>query len=202
MNKRLLSAVAVSLSILVALPAMAQRGPGWMDGSGPGQGAAMGRGMMGYQVAPEVPTSLPVPTSQEWTQKLKDVLALERLSYAQYTADAERHNAHMPYGMVIGQEQDHIRTIERLFSAYDLPATSNQIPITETKTLTEALELCVKMDQDLIQRYEWLVQNAGDRQSTAILNELLLQSRQHMVMFQQTLRMDGRMGPGMMGHRY
>ena len=204
MNKHLISAVAVCLSILIAVPAMAQRGSGMMDGAGPG----MGRSMMGDHIAPEVPDTLPVPKLEKWTQNLRDVLALERLSFAQYTADAQRHNAHMPYGMVISQEQDHIRTIERLFSAYGLPATSSQLSITETKTLTEALELCVKMEQDLTQRYEWLVKNAEDNQSAVILKELLHQTRQHMVMFQHALRMGGGMGSmggmgsGMMRNRY
>lgn len=216
MKKRLLPIVAVLLSFLVAVPAIAQRGPDWGEGAGWGHGPGMGhgmmghRGMMGSQIAPDVPNKLPAPKSQEWTQKLQDVLDLERLSYAQYTTDAEKFNAHMPYNMVIGQEEDHIRTIERLFSAYGLPATSKEMPITETKTITEALKVCVELERDLIPRYEWLVKNAEDRQSAAILNELLLQTRQHMVMFQHALGMGsggmgpmgGGMGPGMMGNRY
>lgn len=152
---------------------------------------------MGHsRVAMEVPAKLPTPKNQEWEQRLRDVLALERLSYNQYTADAQKFNAHMPYGMVIGQEQDHIRTIEHLFAAYGLPADSQELGITETQTLTEALELCVKMEQDLAQRYEWLVKNAENRESAAIINELLLQTQQHTVMFQHALGVSGgRMGP-------
>lgn len=201
MKKHLLPTIAVLVSFLVAMPAMAQGGPGWRNDSGWGQGPGMGRGMMGggmmgSQVASEVPNKLPVPKSQEWTQKLQNVLGLERLSYVQYTADAEKFGAHMPYGMVIDQEVDHIRTIERLFSAYGLPAASKEIPITETKTITEALEVCVNLEKDLIPRYEWLVKNAEDRQSAKILNELLLQTRHHMFMFQRALGMGGgRMGP-------
>ena len=37
---------------------------------------------------------------------------------AQYTADAEKYNTYMPYHMVIPQEEDHVRAIERLFAAY------------------------------------------------------------------------------------
>jgi len=202
MNKHLLPIIAVLLSILVAMPAMAQRGSSRGDDYGWHQGPGMGRGMMGYPIAPKVPDRLPVPKSQEWTQKLRDVLSLERLSYAQYTADSEKFNAHMPYFMVIGQEEDHIRAIERLFSAYGLSATGKQTVITDTKTITEALDLCVKLETDLIPRYEWLVQNAEDRESAAIINDILSQTRHHLAMFEHALRMGGGMGSGMMRHGY
>jgi bacterioferritin (cytochrome b1) len=158
----------------------------------------MGGGMMGYPIAPDVPDKLPAPKSQEWIQKLRDVLALERLSYAQYTADAEKFNAWMPYHVVIPQEEDHVRAIERLFAAYGLPAEGNTAAVSETKTVTEAFQLCVKMEQDLIPRYEWIVKNAGERDSAGILNSILLQTRHHLVMFDHALRMGGGMGPGMM----
>lgn len=212
MKKYLLLLVAMLLSFLVAIPVMAQYGPGWRDDYGWGQGRGMGggmmggrgygygmgRGMMGDLIAPEVPDKLPAPKSQEWTQKLGDVLALERLSYEQYTADAEKFNAYMPYHMVIPQEVDHIRAIERLFAAYGLPPDGKPAAVVETKAITEAFELCIKMEQDLIPRYEWLVKNAGDRESAGIINVLLLQTRHHLVMFDHALRMGGGMGPGMM----
>ena len=154
--------------------------------------------MMGYLIAPEVPDKLPAPKSQEWTQKLRDVLALECLSYAQYTADAEKFNALMPYTMVIPQEEDHVRAIERIFAAYGLPPDGKPAGVVETKTITEAFELCVKMEQDLVTRYEWLVKNAVDRESAGILNNLLLQTRHHLVMFNHVLWMGGKMSPGMM----
>lgn len=209
MNRLFLSIIATLMSLLAAVPALAQHGPRWGDDSGWERGHGMGGGMMGRLVAADVPDKLPVPKSREWTQKLQDVLALERLSYVQYTADAEKFNARMPYGMVIHQEEDHISTIERLFSAYGLPAGDRQLPLTDTKTIAEALELCVQLEKDLIPRYEWLAQNAEDRESAAILNELLFQTRHHMFMFQRALRMgggmgsrDGGMGPGMMRNRY
>ncbi len=208
MKKYLLLTVVVLLSFLVAMPVMAQYGSGWRDdygwGMGPGMmggrgyGYGMGGGMMGYLIAPEVPDKLPAPKSEEWTQKLREVLSLERLSYAQYTKDAEKFNAFMPYTVVIPQEDDHVRAIERLFAAYGLPQDAKLGAIVETKTITEALELCVKMEQDLVSRYEWLVKNAVDRESAGILNNLLLQTRHHLVMFNHALWMGGRMGPGMM----
>jgi rubrerythrin len=208
MKKYLILTIAVILSLLVAMPVAAQYGPGWRDDygwgmgggmmGGRGYGYGMGGGMMGYPIAPDVPDKLPVPKSREWVQKLGEVLALERLSHAQYTADAEKFNAYMPYYMVIPQEEDHVRAIERLFAAYGMPAEGKPAAVSETKTITEAFELCVKMEQELIPRYEWLVKNAGDRDSAGILNRILLQTRHHLVMFDHALRMGGGMGPGMM----
>jgi len=206
MKKSLLLTVAVLLSLLVAMPVMAQGGPGSWDGYGWGQGRGMGpgmmggrgMGMMGYLIAPNVPDKLPVPQGQDWTKKLREVLALERLSYAQYTADVEKFNVYMPYMMVIPQEEDHIQAIERLFSAYGLQADAKPLTVTETKTITEALNVCAKLERDLIPRYEWLVKNAGDRTSAGVLNEILLQTRYHLTMFEHALRMGGGMGPGMM----
>lgn len=198
MKKHLWLIMVVLMSVLVAAPVAAQRGMGGGMMGGGGYGYGMGGGMMGYPIAPDVPDKLPAPKSQEWIQKLRDVLALERLSYAQYTADAEKFNAYMPYYMVIPQEEDHVRAIERLFAAYGLPAEGKPAEVSETKTVTEAFQLCVKMEQDLIPRYEWIVKNAGDRDSAGILNSILLQTRHHLVMFDHALRMGGGMGPGMM----
>ena len=197
MKKIVLTTAAVLLSVLLVLPAAAQRGMGG-GMMGYGQGYGMGGGMMGYPIAPDVPDKLPAPKSQEWLQKLRDVLALERLSYAQYTADAEKFNTWMPYHAVIPQEEDHVRAIERLFAAYGMPAEGKPAAVAEAKTITEALDLCAKMEQDLIPRYEWLVKNADDHDSAGILNSILLQTRHHLVMFDHALRMGGRMGPGMM----
>jgi rubrerythrin len=200
MKKYLWLTMAMLISLLAVTPVMAQRGTGggMMGGSGYGYGYGMGGGMMGYPIAPDVPDKLPTPKSQEWIQKLGDVLALERLSYAQYTADAEKFNAYMPYHMVIPQEEDHVRAIERLFASYGLPADGKPAAVTETKTITEALQTCVKLEQDLIPRYEWLIKNAADRDSAGILNSILLQTRHHLVMFNHALWMGGGMGPGMM----
>jgi hypothetical protein len=79
-----------------------------------------------------------------------------------------------------------------------LPAEGKTAAVAVTKTITEAFELCVKMEQDLIPRYEWLVKNAADRDSAGILNSILLQTRHHLVMFDHALKMGGTMGPGMM----
>lgn len=206
MKKYLFLMISVLLTLAVVMPVIAQDSQGLRDdhergqerSMGPGMMGGRGMGMMGNSIASDVPDKLPVPQSREWTQELLEVLALERLSYAQYTADVEKFNAHMPYMMIIPQEEDHIRAIERLFSAFGLQADTKPLAVTQTKTITEALNVCVKLERDLITRYEWLVKNAGDHTSAGIPNEILLQTRHHLVMFEHALRMGGSMGPGMM----
>jgi Rubrerythrin len=175
-------------------------------------GYGMGPGMMGGWV--EVPSKLPVPKSAEWVQKLKEILTLEKQSLAQYQTDEEKFNAPMPYRMIIPQEENHIAWIGQLFKAYELPADGKAEPVVQNKTLTEAYELGTKVESDLLPRYEELVKKAEDRDTAAVLNTVLLQSRWHLAMFEHALRMgygsgysrgsgmmDGYgygMGPGMM----
>jgi len=182
-------------------------------GSGMGPGYGMGPGMMGGWV--DVPTKLPAPINAEWVQKLREILTLEKQSLAQYQADQEKFNAYMPYIMVIPQEENHVVWIGQLFEAYGLPAEGKTEPVVDNKTLPEAYELSVKMENDLLPRYEWLVKTAEDRDTAQVLSSILIQSRWHLVMFEHALRMGhgygysrgsgmmggmgGGMGPGMMG---
>ena len=176
-------------------------GPGmaWADERYGGYG--MGPGMMGGWI--DVPTKLPAPKNTEWVQKLREILTLEKQSLAQYQADQEKFNAYMPYMMVIPQEENHIEWIEQLFKAYGLPADGKAAPVVENKTLTDAYELSVKMESDLLPRYEWLVKKAEDRDTAQVLNTILIQSRWHLVMFDHALRMGHgygySRGSGMMG---
>ncbi|PKN32579.1 MAG: hypothetical protein CVU61_17515 [Deltaproteobacteria bacterium HGW-Deltaproteobacteria-19] len=219
MKRNLMLIGVIFVAMLLAWPAMSQPpygyGPGYGDqdggpwmgrGMGPGYGMGPGGGM-GYGTWGYVPQKLPVPKSKEWVGKLKEILVLERLSLEQYSLDADKYNTYMPYRMVIPQEQDHVMTIERLFAAYGLPAEGKPAALTNTKTLTEAYELCVKMERDLIPRYEWLVKNAEDRDSAGVLNNLLIQTRYHLAMFEHALQVGGGgmggwgwrgHGPGMM----
>jgi hypothetical protein len=197
-------------------------GPGVMGGYGPGggyggHGWGMGPGMMGGWV--NIPPKLPEPKNAEWVQKLRDILVTEKESLAQYESDQEKFNAYMPYMMVIPQEQNHIYWIDQLFAAYGLPAGNKSFQVVPTKSLTQAYEIAVKLEAELLPRYEWLVKNAEDRDSAASLNTILLQSRWHLVMFEHALRIGpgpgygpgygpgrggygGGMGPGMMwGYR-
>lgn len=185
-------------------------GPGMMNGYG---GYGMGYGMMGQGDWIDVPSKLSVPQNKEWVQKLKEILILEKESLAQYQADQEKFNAFMPYMMVIPQEDNHIAWIEQLFAAYGMPSEVKVPPVKENKTLTEAYELSVKMENNLLPHYEWLIKKAEDRDTAQVLNVILLQSRWHLVMFDHALRAGagygfsmrrglGRgygYGPGMMG---
>jgi len=202
----------VSLTLAVALsvyPIMAQSQPGgygygMMGGYGPGYG--MGPGMMSGGWI-DIPAKLPAPKNTEWVQKLREILTLEKESLVQYQTDQEKFNAYMPYIMVIPQEENHIAWIDQLFAAYGLPAEGKVPPVVENKTLTEAYELSVKLETDLLPRYEWLVKKAEDRDTAQVLNTILLQSRWHLVMFDHALRMGHGygysrgwgMGSGMMG---
>jgi len=183
-----------------------------------GYGYGMGPGMMGgygYGMGPgmtnddwiDVPDQLPAPKNAEWVQKLREILTLEKESLTQYAADQEKFNTYMPYMMVIPQEENHIEWIGQLFKAYVLPANGKTPSVVENKTLTDAYELSVKMEKELLPRYEWLVKKAEDRDTAQVLNAILIQSRWHLVMFDHALRMGhgygfGRgwgMGRGMMG---
>lgn len=164
-------------------------------------GYGMGPGMMGGGV--NIPAKLAAPKNTEWIQKLREILTLEKESLAQYQADQELFNAFMPYMMVIPQEEDHVTWIGQLFGAYGLPEDGKVPPVVVNKTLTEAYQLSVKLENDLLPRYEWLTKNAEDRDTAEVLNVILMQSRWHLVMFEHVLRMGHgygyNRGFGMMG---
>ncbi|PKN50818.1 MAG: hypothetical protein CVU55_15275 [Deltaproteobacteria bacterium HGW-Deltaproteobacteria-13] len=185
-------------------------GYGYGYGMGPGMmGGYGGNGMMGGDWL-EVPTKLPAPKNAEWVQKLREILTLEKESLAQYETDQEKFNAYMPYMMVIPQEENHVEWIGQLFTAYGLTADGKVPPVVDNKSLTDAYELSVKLENELLPRYEWLIKKAEDRDTAEVLNLILIQSRWHLVMFDHALRMGhgygyGRgwgMGPGMMGGYY
>ncbi|MCX5847127.1 MAG: ferritin-like domain-containing protein [Deltaproteobacteria bacterium] len=210
MKKTILVILLVLVMLLTVNPSIVQSQPGSFRG-----GYGMGPGMMGGWDSVDIPSQLPAPKNTEWVQKLRDILTLEKQSLTQYQADQEKFNAYMPYMMVIPQEENHIEWIGQLFKAYGLPADGKAAPVVENKTLTEAYELSVKMETDLLPRYEWLVKKAEDRDTAQVLNAILIQSRWHLVMFEHALRMGHGygysrgsgmmggygygMGPGMMG---
>lgn len=205
----LVLAVAFVLGAATVQSQPGRRGYGHgMDQGMMGGGYGMGPGMMdGGWI--DVPDKLPAPKSAEWAQKLREILTLEKESLAQYEADQEKFNVYMPYMMVIPQEENHVEWIGQLFKAYGLPADGKTPPVVENKTLADAYELSVKMENDLLPRYEWLVKKSEDRDTAQVLNVILLQSRWHLVMFDHALRMGhgygysrgwGR-GRGMMGGR-
>jgi hypothetical protein len=192
--KKIIFVISVTLAVAFVL------GTGTVQ-SQTGRGGYGGYGMMGGWI--DVPAKLPAPKNTEWVQKLKEILALEKQSLAQYQTDQEKFNAYMPYMMVIPQEENHIEWIEQLFKAYGLSADVKAAPVVDNKSLTEAYQLSTKMESDLLPRYEWLVKKAEDRDTSQVLNAILIQSRWHLVMFEHALRMGHgygySRGSGMMG---
>ena len=153
-------------------------------------------GMMhrGYRM--NVPPTLPKPRSARWIQELEKVLELEILSRDQYEADSAKYRAHMPYMRVIPDEHNHIRWISQLFSAYTVKPNPRILPLNETADLTEAYVLCVRLEEDLIPRYETLIWTAEDDTTARIIERILRETRMHYRMFSHALRMGGMMGHG------
>jgi hypothetical protein len=145
----------------------------------------------------KIPKTLPKPVSEAWVDKLRNVLALEKLSVAQYEADRDQYHVNMPYMMVIPQEEHHIDLIEKLFTAYGLPSNVKVPNVKKSKTLTEAYEIARKLEEDLIPQYEWLLQIANDYTTLEVLDAILLETRMHYTMFDHALRMGWTKGRGM-----
>jgi rubrerythrin len=163
---------------------LAQMGPGMM-------------GMHGKQVA--IPEKLPTPKNAEWINKLRQIFALEKLSQAQYEADREKYQVNRPYMMVIPQEENHVEWIGRLFSAYGLPADGRVPPVEQSQSLEQAYKIALKLEEDLIPQYQWLIANAEDQTSGQVLGTILHQTQMHYRMFSHALGMGGGMGHRMGG---
>jgi hypothetical protein len=163
-------------------------------GPGGGMGMMGGGGMMGVRV----PEKLPTPRSQQWLNNSREVLSLERLSLVQYQTDEDKFHVYRPYMMIIPQEENHIQWITQLFTAYGLSAAGPTPAIRKSQTITQAYEIAIGLEADLMPRYEWLITNAEDSDSRQVLNAILHQTRMHYRMFNMALRMGGMMGPGTM----
>jgi hypothetical protein len=139
------------------------------------------------------------PKDREWVMKLGKALTLERTCRDQYTADSEKLNISMPYRVVLPQVEDHIQALTDLLNARGLSAGEQPKSPVQTKSIQQAYRLAVKMGQDLIAHYEWLVRNAEDRDAAATINAILAQTRRHLMLFEHGLRsgrMGAEMGPG------
>lgn len=206
--KKLVAVLAVS-SLLAIVAVVYAQGPGMMGGGMMGSDRKdqpqMGRGMMqgmgSYEQDISIPEKLQKPKNEEWGSKLRQILALENLSQLQYETDSKKYQVHMPYRMVIPQEENHIEWIKKLFAAYGLPSDVKVQPVKETTTLTQAYENARELEKNLIPQYEWLINNAEDNTAKEVLDTILLQTRIHYTMFDHALHMGwmgGRgMGPGM-----
>jgi hypothetical protein len=199
--KKLVAVWAIS-SLLAFVAIVYAQGPGMMGSGQKGQ-PRMGRGMMQgmgcYERDISVPEKLQKPKNEEWVGKLQQILALENLSQLQYEADSKKYQVHMPYRMVIPQEENHIAWIKKLFAAYGLPSDVKVQPIKETTTLTQAYENARELEKNLIPQYEWLINNADDDTTKDVLDTILLQTRIHYTMFDHALQRGWMHGRGMMG---
>jgi Rubrerythrin len=202
--RKIIVLLTVAFAISFIAVAYAQ-GPGMMGGGmmGSGQkdqpdiGPGMMQGMGSYEQEVSIPDRLEKPKSKEWVNKLEHILALEKLSQAQYEADSKKYQVHMPYRMVIPQEVNHIEWINKLFAAYGLPSDVKVQPVKETTTLTQAYENARELENNLIPQYKWLINKAEDKATKDVLDTILLQTRIHYTMFDHALQMGWMRGQGM-----
>ena len=142
---------------------------------------------------PTIPDSLPTPQNKQWIKRLERVMARERLSLAQYRKDVEKYRLHMPYSMIIPQEDNHIVWISQLYKALGMQAPDSIPSLRETNTGREALQVGMKLEQELIPDYELLIKNVENGTVKQILGDILYQTRMHFTMFQHALSMGGMM---------
>lgn len=148
-----------------------------------------------------IPDKLSLPKDRQWIERLESILAVEKHSRLQYEADEKKYGVYMPYGMILPQEYNHIRWIEKLLTAYGMAGEIDKTTapqIFETETLEQAYQTARKLESDLIPNYEWLIGKAPDDASRSVLGTILLQTRFHYVMFDHALRMGSHMGGGWM----
>jgi len=196
MNRKVF-AIGIAMVLLLTLQVAGVCAQGM--GYGPGMMGGYGMGMMDYGEQITIPDKLAKPKSDEWIGKLKEVLALEKMSQAQYEADRIKYKVQMPYGMIGIQEIDHIAWIEGLFLAYGLSPDVKPLAIKETKTLSEAYKNGMQLESGLIPLDEWLIKNSPDETATEVMETILFQTRMHYTMFNHALQMVGLGGKGMMG---
>jgi len=136
-----------------------------------------------------IPKKLPTPKSQVWISKLRQTLRMAELAKAQYEADQKKFGLTIPYLQIIPQIDDHIAWISQLFSAYGLPAHGKPIPVKTSATVLLALQAGKKLAADLAKNYEWLLNNAEDKNTKGVLNLILTQTRIHIIMFNYAIRL-------------
>lgn len=145
------------------------------------------RGKVDLKVA--IPEKLPTPKSQVWISKLRQTLRMAELAKAQYEADQKKFGLTIPYLQIIPQIDHHIAWISQLFSAYGLPANGKPIPVKTSATVLQALQAGKKLAADLAKNYEWLLNNAKDKNTKGVLNLILTQTRIHIIMFNYAIRL-------------
>ncbi len=154
-------------------------------------GGLMGQSMGSDMMTPDVPIpeKLPKPHNDAWVRQLDEVLALEKLSQAQYENDSNKYQASMPYMMVGPQEERHIGLISALFDAYGLKPDAEISAVRSTSRLEQAYKVAMDLEAELIPRYEALVADAQDGTAREVLGSILNQTRMHYRMFSHAMRM-------------
>jgi rubrerythrin len=182
---------AMLLAWVLPLTVTAQPCGGAGMGMGPSQstGKRSTKGTRGTRV--NIPDKLPTPKSQEWLNKLRDILSLEKLSVAQYSADQAKFQDRQSYAKILRQGNWHVTWITSLLKSYGVPAEAQTPAITPTNSLKQALEVSLKLKTDLIPQYEWLIKNAEDKTSARVLTTILQQTRAHRQSFQRHVQMLG-----------
>ena len=153
--KKLVAVLAI-LSLLAIVAIVYAQGPGMMGGGMMGAGQKdqpqIGRGMMHgmgcYEREMSIPDKLQKPKSDEWVSKLKQILALEKLSQVQYEADSKKYQVHMPYRMVIPQEANHIEWINKLFAAYGLPSDVKSTTCQRNNNINTGIRECKRIRKE------------------------------------------------------
>lgn len=144
--------------------------------------------------SPKVPDTLPAPTDKEWLAQFADVMAQERLSKAQYEQDSKKYAMHMPYNMIIPQEDDHITWISDLYKAFDLKVPDTTPKTVKTSSGRDALKTGMALEAKLIPAYERLIEESDQADVKRVIGEILYQTRMHHTMFQHALSMGTMMG--------
>ena len=202
---RLVDRIMLGSTVLLMLGAPTIAQMGGMHGR-EGKGGMHGRGGMGGHCpmcgrqwdgknyyAPSISDSLLKPSNKKWMQRLEDVLSDERLSLSQYQSDVEKHRLHMPYSMVIPQEDNHIAWISDLYKAFGIEVPETEESLKETGSADDALRLGMSLEEKLIPQYEWLIENTENESIKQLLGDILYQTRMHHTMFQHALSMGGMM---------
>lgn len=170
-----------------------------MGGMGPGHCPMCGQRWDGrYQGGiGNIPDELPKP-GKEWLDSFNKVYDLEVLSRAQYQQDYDSFQVSMPYTMIIPQEENHIRWIDSLYLAYKIKPADINPKTTKSKSIQEAYQTGLRIENQAIPMYEYLVKNASDSTSALVLNTILYQTRMHVMMFNHALNM----GMGNRGNKW
>lgn len=143
-----------------------------------------------YRLVSNIPAVLPKPKNQEWVKKFNELLSQEMTAEAQYRIDQEKFGVYSyPYGMILPQDQDHIRWLIKILNAYGLSATAKTANVKASDTLEQAYDKAIKMEQNITQGYEWIVPKTENDYSKWVLNTLLLHSRLQQAMFTHALKM-------------